>query len=74
MTKVKLKFKAMLIFFFYINSIVMTEWVPEYQTVNQTYYLQSLGNTARASLLELARVVETPVMDLVPGLPIPGCL
>ncbi|GFU31177.1 putative mariner transposase [Trichonephila clavipes] len=38
----KSKFKAMLIFFFDINSIVMTEWVPEGQTVNQTYYLSVL--------------------------------
>ncbi|GFU61738.1 putative mariner transposase [Trichonephila clavipes] len=38
----KLKFKAMLIFFFEINGIVMTEWVPEGQTVNQTYYLSVL--------------------------------
>ena len=34
----KSKFKAMLIVFFDINGIVMTEWVPEGQTVNQTYY------------------------------------
>ena len=38
-----LKFKAMLIVFFDINGIVMTEWVPEGQTVNQTYYLSVLA-------------------------------
>lgn len=39
----KSKFKAMLIVFFDINGVVMTEWVPEGQTVNQTYYLQVLA-------------------------------
>lgn len=39
----KSKFKAMLIVFFNINGIVMTEWVPEGQTVNQTYYLSVLA-------------------------------
>lgn len=39
----KSKFKAMLIVFFDINGIVMTEWVPEGQTVNQTYYLKVLA-------------------------------
>ncbi|XP_072380520.1 protein GVQW3-like [Diabrotica undecimpunctata] len=38
----KSKIKAMLIVFFDIN-IVMTEWVPEGQTVNQTYYLKVLA-------------------------------
>ena len=33
----------MLIVFFDINGIVMTEWVPEGQTVNQTYYLSILA-------------------------------
>ncbi len=36
------KFTAMLIVFSDINSIVMTEWVPEGQIVNQTYYLKVL--------------------------------
>ena len=39
----KSKFKAMLIVFFDINGIVMTEWVPEGQTVNQHYYLTVLA-------------------------------
>ena len=39
----KSKFKAMLIVFFDINGIVMTKWVPEGQTVNQTYYLSVLA-------------------------------
>ncbi|GFX87156.1 putative mariner transposase [Trichonephila clavipes] len=38
----KSKFKAMLIFFSDINGIVMTEWVPESQIVDQTYYLSVL--------------------------------
>ncbi|KAJ8943503.1 hypothetical protein NQ318_016283 [Aromia moschata] len=42
------KFKAMLIVFFDINDIVMTEWVPEGQTVNQNLLFESFGNTARA--------------------------
>ena len=33
----------MLIVFFDIKGIVMTEWVPEGQTVNQTYYLSVLA-------------------------------
>ncbi|GFW91100.1 putative mariner transposase [Trichonephila clavipes] len=36
------KFNAMLIVFFDINGIVMTEWFPKGQTVNQTYYLSVL--------------------------------
>jgi hypothetical protein len=36
------KFKAMLIVFFDIQGIVMTEWVPSGQTVNQQYYLEVL--------------------------------
>ncbi|VVC36390.1 Transposase, type 1 [Cinara cedri] len=39
----KSKFKAMLVVFFDINGIVMTEWVPEGQTVNQHYYLTVLA-------------------------------
>ena len=39
----KSKFKVMLIVFFDINGIVMTEWVPEGQTVDQTYFLKALG-------------------------------
>ena len=38
----KSKFNAMLIVFFDINGIVMTEWVSEGQTVKQTYYLSVL--------------------------------
>jgi histone-lysine N-methyltransferase SETMAR len=33
----------MLIVFFYFNGIVMTEWVSEGQTINQTYYLSVLA-------------------------------
>lgn len=39
----KSKFKAMLIVFFDINGIIMIEWVPEGQTVNQHYYLEVLA-------------------------------
>ena len=39
----KSKFKAILIVFSDINGIVMTEWVTEGQTVNQTYYLSVLA-------------------------------
>ena len=35
--------KAMLIVFFDINGIVLTEWVPQGQTINQTYYLSVLA-------------------------------
>jgi histone-lysine N-methyltransferase SETMAR len=36
------KFKAMLIVFFDIQGIVMAEWVPSGQTVNQYYYIEVL--------------------------------
>jgi len=36
------KFKAMLIVFFDIQGIVMAEWVPRGQTVNQPYYIKVL--------------------------------
>lgn len=38
----KSKFKAMLIVFFDIRGVVMVEWVPEGQTVNQHYYIEVL--------------------------------
>jgi len=37
-----LKLKAMLIVFFDIQGIVMAEWVPSGQTVNQQYYIEVL--------------------------------
>jgi histone-lysine N-methyltransferase SETMAR len=36
------KFKAMLIVFFNVQSIVMAEWVPSGETVNQQCYLEVL--------------------------------
>ena len=36
------KFKAMLIVFFDIQGIVMAEWVPSSQMVNQQYYIEVL--------------------------------
>jgi len=36
------KFMAMLIVFFNIQGIVMAEWVPSGQTVNQRYYIEVL--------------------------------
>jgi len=36
------KFKAMLFVFFDIQVIVMAEWVPSGQTVNQQYYIEVL--------------------------------
>jgi len=36
------KFQAMLIVFFDIQGIVMAEWVPSGQTVNQHYYIEIL--------------------------------
>ena len=36
------KFKAMSIVFFDIQGIVMAEWVPSGQTVNQQYYIEVL--------------------------------
>lgn len=38
----KSKLKAMLIVFFDINGIIMIDWVPEGQTVNQKYYKEVL--------------------------------
>ncbi len=39
----KSKFEDILIVFFNTNGIWMTEWVPENQTVNQTYYLNVMA-------------------------------
>jgi hypothetical protein len=36
------KFKAVLIVFFDIHVIVMAEWVPSGQTVNQHHYIEVL--------------------------------
>jgi len=36
------KFKAMLMVFFDIQGIVMAEWVPSGQMVNQQYYISVL--------------------------------
>jgi hypothetical protein len=38
----KSKVKAMVIVFFDIRGVIMTEWVPEGQTGNQKYYLEVL--------------------------------
>jgi len=40
--KVRSKFKATLIFFFDIHCILMAEWDPSVQTVNQQYYIEFL--------------------------------
>ena len=40
--KLRSKVEAMLIVFFDIQEIVMTEWVPSGQTVNQQYYIEVL--------------------------------
>ena len=37
-----LEFKALLIVFFDIQGLVMTEWVPSGQTVNQHYFIEVL--------------------------------
>jgi hypothetical protein len=34
-----LKVKAMMIVFFDIRGVIMIEWVPKGQTINQKYYL-----------------------------------
>lgn len=41
--KARSKFKAMMIVFFDIRGIIMTEWVPSGQTVNQHYYVEVLA-------------------------------
>jgi hypothetical protein len=38
----KSKVKAMIIVFFNIRGVIVIEWVPEGQTVNQKYYLEVL--------------------------------
>jgi hypothetical protein len=38
------KFKAILIVFFDIQGIVMAQWVPSGQMVNQQYYIEVLTN------------------------------
>jgi len=52
------KFKAMLIVFFDMQDIVMAEWVPSGQTVNQQYYsevLTKLRESVRRKGAELWR-------------------
>jgi len=52
------KFKAMLIVFFDIQGIVMAEWVPSSQMVNQQYYIEvlmKLHERVRRKRLELWR-------------------
>jgi tRNA A37 threonylcarbamoyladenosine biosynthesis protein TsaE len=38
----KLQVKEMMIVFFDIRGVIMIEWVPKGQTVNQKYYLEVL--------------------------------
>nr|CAH7734624.1 unnamed protein product [Callosobruchus chinensis] len=38
----KSKLKAMLIIFFDVRGVIMVEWVPQGQTVNQKYYIEVL--------------------------------
>ena len=55
---IRSKFKAMLIVFFDIQDIVMAEWVPSVQTVNQQYYIEilmKLCECVRRKRLELWR-------------------
>jgi hypothetical protein len=40
--------KAMMLVFFDIRGIIMIEWVPEGQTVNQKYYLKSWPSSEKA--------------------------
>jgi len=50
------KFKAMLIVFFDIQGVVIAEWIPSGQTVNQQYYnevLMKLREHVRRKRLEL---------------------
>jgi len=46
----KSKFKAMLIVFFDIKGIVMTEWVLKGSNCEPSLIFDSFGNTARTSL------------------------
>jgi hypothetical protein len=52
----KSNMKAMTIIFFNIRGVIMIEWVPEGQTVNQKYYLEvltKLRERVRKKRLEL---------------------
>ncbi|KAJ8939658.1 hypothetical protein NQ318_002148 [Aromia moschata] len=56
------KSKFIMLILFGINGIVMTEWVPEGQTVNQTYYLKvlaTLRERVRKKRPELWKVIST---------------
>ncbi|VVC45839.1 Transposase, type 1 [Cinara cedri] len=73
----KSKFKAMLIVFFF-DIIVMTEWVPEGQTVNQIYYLSVLAtlrkrdNAPAHNALSVKQYLagkRTPVLEHAPYSP-----
>jgi hypothetical protein len=51
------KFKTMLIVFFDILGIVMAEWVPSGETVNQQLP-RSIGEIARTNEKETTRIME----------------
>ena len=51
------KFKAMFIVFFDIQSILMAEWVPSSQTVNQQYYIEVMTKF-REREKETTRIME----------------
>jgi hypothetical protein len=52
------KFKAMLIVFFNIQGIVMAEWFPSSQTVNQQCYLEVLSEIAQTYENPTTRIME----------------
>lgn len=50
---IKLKLSVMLILFYGIKGITMSEWVPEGHTVNQQYYIKVLRKRVRKKRLNL---------------------
>nr|CAH7745967.1 unnamed protein product [Callosobruchus chinensis] len=62
----KSKLNAMLIIFFDVRGVIMVEWVPQGQTVNQKYYIEVLEKL-RESEEEKTRHVEKQFMDFAPG-------
>jgi hypothetical protein len=52
------KIKAMVTVFFYIQGVVMAEWEPTGQTVNQHYYIEILTKLHEKNEKQTARILE----------------
>ena len=62
----KSKLKVMLIVFFDINGIIMIEWVPQGQTVNQHYYIETLKKLRERVRKKKNKSVEQQLVAFAP--------